>query len=160
MSELDDILLMAIKAHHGQTRWNGDPYIVHPVRVAKAAADRCWEEDSGHGIDWITQLRMVGLAHDLLEDTDVPSCDIEAHAGSRVSEAVEILTRPPKSLRTDTYHEYISRLIYSHNEMVMRIKLADLADNLSDLSEDHELRKRYEKAQARLERALEELLRD
>ena len=60
----------AYRKHKGQYRVGGEPYITHPIRVAEILRER------GYGIDY----QMVGLCHDLLEDTDATEQEIEAHS--------------------------------------------------------------------------------
>jgi len=57
---LDAALQFATEKHAGQTRIGGEPYISHPVSVAKMLREEGYDEE----------YQIAGLFHDLLEDTD------------------------------------------------------------------------------------------
>ena len=122
-------LLIAAKAHHGQFRTNGDPYVTHPIRVAARVKMRANFDDLGPIT--IEHLQAVSILHDVLEDTDVPAIDIERVVGSAVARDVEILTRPPKQFRTLTYVQYIDQILGTNKDVVIRVKIADLEDNMA-----------------------------
>ena len=154
VSIYEDALVMAIKAHDGQRRESGEPYICHPVRVAGRVYDLLYDKMSR---DYVEVARCVAVLHDVLEDTPTPSCDIEAEFGSAITRAVELLTRPPKEYRTQTYAEWIDVLIGTGNRLAIAVKTADVMDNLSDIDSvptKEMLRPRYEKALAKLQKAL------
>jgi (p)ppGpp synthase/HD superfamily hydrolase len=112
-------LELATICHKGQTRRNGDPYITHPMRVAKKFTDP--EEIS------------VALMHDVLEDTNCMEIDLrKAGFSFTVIEAVKALTRNMYALN-ETYFDFIFRL--KQNEIAKKVKIADLEDNMSDLEE-------------------------
>lgn len=139
-----EALLLAVRAHDGQYRKQvserpADPYVVHPIRVASRLQAQ--------------RLRVVALLHDVLEDTDVTELDLRA-AGVPDSWLLDLkaLTRH----EDETYKEFIRRVI-ARGGPAIRVKLADIADNLSDLPEDPEwagLRQRYHDAREVLSRAL------
>ena len=56
MSSLEQAITLAVEAHRGQVDKNGAPYILHPLRVMFRLE---------HDLD-----RMVGILHDVVEDTD------------------------------------------------------------------------------------------
>jgi (p)ppGpp synthase/HD superfamily hydrolase len=119
MSDLYRIAFrLAESAHSGQTRKNGEPYLNHPWRVARLLEG---DED-----------KAVGLLHDVIEDTEYRGPDlIRAGIPIDIVRDVEILTR-----RIDeTYFDFIKRIVESTNQRVMRVKMADLTDNMSDLKE-------------------------
>lgn len=118
----------ASKKHEGQKRIGGDPYITHPVAVAKIL------EEKGFGSDYI----LTGLFHDLLEDTDATESEIEAIGGKNVLEAVKLLTK------TNGYvmAQYISKI--KENPIAFAVKGADRLHNLkSAVCADEEFKKRY-----------------
>jgi (p)ppGpp synthase/HD superfamily hydrolase len=107
--------------------------IAHAFRVAGQLKD--------DGDTWL-----VGLLHDVLEDTDL-NADVLIASGvpSRVVEAVVVLTKRPD----EPYARYIERV--STNKLARRVKLADLHDNLEHLDEGEQaLRTRYESALRKL----------
>jgi len=157
-------LVMAVKAHDGQRRASGEPYIVHPVGVA-GRLDELWrwympaQYVRGHRMAFaIEEAKAVAALHDVLEDTDVPAWRIEAEFGAGVRSYVELLSRPPKDQRTLSYQEWIESLVSTGNQLVMAVKLADILDNLStvdDVPSKASLRGRYEKARDTLVDALD-----
>jgi len=127
----------ALRAHHGQRDRAGQAYIGHVVRVC----DRL-ENDTD---------RIVGLLHDVVEDTEITLDRIRAEFGAEVAEAVGCLTHA----QDEPLEDYLARVM--SNGIARRVKAADLADNsdpvrLSILPpEDRErLLKKYAKSQAAL----------
>ncbi len=111
MSTLERAIAIAAEAHQGQRDKAHEPYILHPIRVMLRLSD--------------PDERVAAMLHDLLEDTDWGRSDLEREGFSRsVLDAVESLTR-----RSDeTYEDFLNRL--SLNPIALRVKLADLEDNL------------------------------
>jgi len=147
-------LVLAIKAHDGQRRATGEPYVIHPVSVAARVG--AFLSRSFVSVDPLTA-KIVAVLHDVLEDTDVPSCDLEEKFGAPVTRAVELLTRPPKEYRTQSYQEWIETLVGTRNWLAIAVKYADVEDNLStvdDVPSKASLRPRYEKALETLRSAL------
>lgn len=104
------------RAHRGQKDLGGKPYWKHPVRVM-ARLGRSASLVEKH----------AALLHDVIEDTETTFADLEkAGFHADVLTAVELLTRPSNL----TYRRYIRRLIVSGNTAAMRVKLADLLDNM------------------------------
>ena len=73
----------AAKAHEGQKRRNGEPYIIHPVAVAEIIVEMGLDTDS----------ICAGLLHDCIEDTDSTHDDIAKQFGTTVAELVEGVTK-------------------------------------------------------------------
>lgn len=112
---LSRAICIAAQAHNGQYDKAGEPYILHPLRVMLAG--QTYEE------------RIVGVLHDVLEDTDVTLQALqEAGFSPEILEAVDTLTHR----KHESYNDYITRIIESKG-IAVRVKLADLTDN-SDLS--------------------------
>ena len=104
------------RAHRGQKDLGGKPYWKHPVRVM-ARLGRSATIVEKH----------AALLHDVIEDTGTTFQDIErAGFHADVLAVVELLTCPG----TLTYQRYIKRLIASGNAAALRVKLADLGDNM------------------------------
>ena len=114
--------LMAEQAHAGQTRDEGSPYIIHPVRVALTLATH------GHTD---AELLAAALLHDTLEDTELPAATIASEFSPRVAALVQTVSRPPRSVadRDAIYHR---QLIEGPPEARV-LKVADRLDNLSFL---------------------------
>ena len=72
--ELEHAIDFATKAHQGQKRKSGEPYIIHPLAVAALIVE--WEMD----IDTV----LAAVLHDTVEDTDVTLDDIESLFGRDV----------------------------------------------------------------------------
>ena len=88
----------AKKKHGTQKRIGGDPYITHPVAVAKIL------KKEGYNIEYL----IVALFHDLLEDTDATEDEIRSIAGEEVLQAVKLLTKE-KGYDMQTYVTRIRR---------------------------------------------------
>lgn len=133
MSVLEHAILIATEAHKGQKDKAGQPYILHSLRVMIAL-----ETD---------EERIVGVLHDVLEDTDVTENDLRGAGYSEVViEGIKSVTR----LQSETYKEFILRA--KENEIGCKVKMADLLDNLDVRrlkqisAEDHKRMWKYQKA--------------
>src|SRR5258708_32942563 len=73
----------AAKAHDGQLRRSGDPYVVHPLGVAATIADLKLDVPSV----------CAGLLHDCVEDTSATTDDISKQFGSEIAFLVEGVTK-------------------------------------------------------------------
>lgn len=105
----------AARMHNGQKRKNGDDYITHPISVANRLAEA--------GEDEKTQI--VGLFHDLLEDTKARDEDI-AEYGDDVLRSVILLSKN----RAENKKAYIDNIL--SDKMAKAVKNADRIDNLTD----------------------------
>ncbi len=74
---------VAHSAHEGQVRLTGDPYISHPLAVAKIVVDL--------GLDDISIA--AALLHDTVEDTELTLSEIEAGFGPKLAQLVDSLTK-------------------------------------------------------------------
>lgn len=151
MKTYEDALLIAVRAHAGQVRkMSSDPYVVHPIRVAKRAQRiaREW----GMSGEMIETIKMIAVMHDVVEDAPGYFPEIKNTFPQPVVDGVAALTRN----RLDSYKSYIDSFKTKPSEMIV-VKLADLEDNLSDLPADHSLRKRYEQAQKKLLKILKKV---
>ena len=86
VSEIYQALVVAYRAHRGQMRKSGEPFIVHPVQVATLLA----------GLKMDAETIMAGLLHDTVEDTDMTFEQVEAHFGPTVRGIVEGETKVSK----------------------------------------------------------------
>ena len=111
MATLEDAILLAAQAHRGQADRNGQPYVLHALRVMFRLETE--------------QERMAGVLHDVVEDTPYTLADLRAMGyPEEVVAAVDCLTRRPD----ETYEASIARA--AANPIARRVKLADLEDNL------------------------------
>ncbi|MDX2471960.1 MAG: HD domain-containing protein [SAR324 cluster bacterium] len=108
------------KAHQGQLRKNGDPYFIHPVRVAILALD----------YDLGTTSIVASLLHDVIEDTEYGEDSIKELFGETVVTLVEALTKVKES-KSLTLFKIIE--LGKVDFRVILIKLLDRLDNMSDL---------------------------
>jgi (p)ppGpp synthase/HD superfamily hydrolase len=102
---------LAAAAHKGQKDKAGQPYILHPQRVAEQL-----ETDEEKAVAWL---------HDVLEDTRVTEEDLrDALFSERIIEAVVALTRKDDH-EGDAYYRRVA-----HNDLATKVKKADIADNM------------------------------
>src|SRR5712692_6475111 len=72
-------------AHSGQTRDEGTPYIVHPIRVAVSLVDELNL--------YSPKLICSALLHDVIEDSDITRDDVTEMFGEQIAEIVWLLTK-------------------------------------------------------------------
>jgi len=125
---LQKAYVFSAKAHKGQVRRSGEPYLSHPLEVCSLLADL--------GLDRTTLV--AGLLHDVLEDTDVTAADLRAAFGKPVAALVEGVTKisrvqdaSPEIRRAETIRKII--LAMTDDIRVIFIKLADRLHNLRTL---------------------------
>jgi len=75
---------MAVDAHKTMRRKSGEPYILHPLAVAKICV-----EEIGLGV----RSTICSLLHDTVEDTDISIDDVERQFGSEIARIVDGLTK-------------------------------------------------------------------
>ncbi len=125
---LVDAYDFAAKAHRGQKRLSGDPYIVHPLEVGGVLADIESDQMSIAG----------GFLHDTVEDTDISTADIQERFGDTVAGLVEGVTNLRK-LDFASHREEQARnlrkmfLAMAEDIRVMLIKLSDRLHNMRTL---------------------------
>jgi GTP diphosphokinase / guanosine-3',5'-bis(diphosphate) 3'-diphosphatase len=116
------------KAHSGQTRKSGEPYITHPVAVACILADL--------RLDWETLC--AAILHDALEDTPLPRAEISDEFGETVAELVDGVTKLDKvrfRSRQEAAAESFRKMLLAmaRDLRVILIKLADRLHNMRTL---------------------------
>jgi len=115
-ANLELAIKIATEAHEGQTRFDGSPYIGHPLRVMQTLAIRGYSEST----------QIVGVLHDVPEDTEVSISDISGFGfGEEITFPLELLTKQSG----DDYTLYVHRL--SANSRARAVKKADLFDNMN-----------------------------
>lgn len=119
---------LAVDAHKNMRRKSGEPYIYHPIDVARIAA-----KNIGLGSTSI----ICALLHDVVEDSDYTLTDIENLFGEKVSRIIDGLTKI-----SDVYDQNVSMqaenfrkmlLTLSDDVRVILIKLADRLHNMRTL---------------------------
>jgi GTP pyrophosphokinase len=119
----------ATRAHEGQFRISGEPYISHPVAVATIVVDL--------GLDAVSAA--AALLHDAVEDTGVTLADIEREFGSTVAAIVDGVTKLER-LRFDSREAQQAATMrkmlvaMASDWRVLVIKLADRLHNMRTLS--------------------------
>lgn len=119
----------AKKAHGGIRRRSGEPYILHPIAVAKIAS-----QEIGLGSTSIC----AALLHDVVEDTDYTVEDIQQQFGPKIAELVSGLTKisggifgDKASLQAENFRKLL--LTMSEDIRVVLIKMADRLHNMRTL---------------------------
>lgn len=107
---LDKAITLAVRAHGGQLDKGGQPYILHVLRVMIACNPG--EE------------QIVGVLHDVVEDTYVPKEVLQAYFGTDITEAVLSVSR----IEGETYKDFIRRV--KKNRLGRAVKIRDIEDNL------------------------------
>lgn len=125
---------IATKAHEGQLRKTGEPYIIHPLAVMKILQEWNMDEDSV----------VAGVLHDTVEDTELTLKDIEDEFGKNVAFLVNGVTKLGKARSgmkdldeylPETSDNLLKLLIATGQDIrVLIIKLADRLHNLRTLS--------------------------
>lgn len=125
LEKLDAAYELAEKAHMGQMRHSGEPYVMHPVAVAALLLDLGLDSDT----------LVAGILHDVVEDTGVTLETINARFGEDVAAMVDGVTklgRIPFSSHEDEQAENLRKMLLamSHDVRVMIIKLCDRLHNM------------------------------
>ena len=113
MSTLEKAIAIACKAHNGKKDKAGASYILHPLRVMMRM-------DSPREM-------MVAVMHDVVEDSEKWTLQKLNDEGfdQEIINAIDSLTKRGE----ETYMEFITRV--SHNTIGIKVKLADLEDNMN-----------------------------
>lgn len=112
MSTLERAIQIATEAHKGQLDKAGRDYIGHPLRVMAMGKT----EDE----------KIVGVLHDVIEDTDWTFEMLEAEGFSR--EVIEALRCVTKLAENENYDDFIERV--KKNPLAVAVKINDLTDNM------------------------------
>lgn len=129
INRISDAYLLAREAHMEQRRKSGEPYIMHPVAVAKIVA-----EELRLGANPI----IAAFLHDVVEDTPYTVEDIAARFGDDVAFLVDVVTKKKKkrsavhSSQIDNYKQMLNSLHYDIRALL--IKLSDRLHNMRTLS--------------------------
>ena len=109
-SHIDDALALVTRKFRGLTDKDGEPYVMHCLRVMLGVSD--------------PEAQLVALMHDLVEDTDVTLEELR-HTGfsESVVTAIDLITHTADV----SYAEYVVRI--KQNPIALQAKLSDLRDN-------------------------------
>jgi GTP diphosphokinase / guanosine-3',5'-bis(diphosphate) 3'-diphosphatase len=134
LSKEDKVLIrkafdITADAHKDQRRKTGEPYIYHPIAVAKIVAN-----EIGLGANSIA----AALLHDVVEDTDYSFADIEQIFGELITKLVNGLTKisrlqsdKEKSIQAENFRKML--LTLNDDVRVILIKIADRLHNMQTL---------------------------
>jgi hypothetical protein len=112
MEPLERAINIAVTAHENQVEKNGDPYILHPLRLM----GRCTRE----------QEKIAAVLQDVVEDTSVTLEDLkEAGFEKEIIDAVDCLTKR----EDETYDDFIKRAAF--DPIARKVKIFDIEDNLN-----------------------------
>ena len=119
-------LIIAYNGHDGQTRKSGEPYIHHPIEVAKIVAKDI-------GLDYVSIASAI--LHDVVEDTSITLDDLNESVGLEISRIVDGLTKISTLKKNEDYsvqaENYRKMLLTLHNDIrVILIKTADRLHNM------------------------------
>lgn len=137
LKHVEKAFAMAEAAHSGQCRKSGEPYVSHPIEVAKIVAELRMDEDSV----------VAALLHDVVEDTSVTLEDVKKEFGAEVQHLVggvtklrlnvmpEASDRQRAAAETTRAAESLRKMLLAmaQDVRVMVIKLADRLHNMRTL---------------------------
>ena len=112
MSTIERAIQIATEAHKGQFDKAGREYIGHPIRVMEMGKT----EDE----------KIVGVLHDVIEDTDWTFERLEAEGFSQ--EVINALRCVTKTSENENYDDFIDRV--KKNPLAASVKINDLTDNM------------------------------
>jgi len=140
--QLFDAFSFADKAHAGQLRKSGEPYIIHPLAVADIVADLELDMDS----------IIAALLHDTIEDTGTTHADIARRFGEPVAMLVEGVTKLTRTRYVSKEEEQMENLrkmllAMAKDIRVILIKICDRLHNMRTME--------YQSARKQREKALE-----
>ncbi|MBU6505712.1 MAG: HD domain-containing protein, partial [Betaproteobacteria bacterium] len=128
IEQLEQAFALAARAHEGQYRKSGEPYITHPLSVATILAE--WHLDP--------QALMAALLHDTVEDTSTTSVQIAQQFGKSVSELVDGVSKldrlefqTEQQAQAENFRKML--LAMARDVRVILIKLADRLHNMRTL---------------------------
>ncbi|GAA5645515.1 bifunctional GTP diphosphokinase/guanosine-3',5'-bis pyrophosphate 3'-pyrophosphohydrolase [Vibrio proteolyticus] len=120
--------VVARDAHEGQTRSSGEPYIIHPVAVARILAEMRLDIET----------LQAALLHDVIEDCDVTKEELESQFGATVAELVDGVSkldklkfRDRKEAQAENFRKMVLAMV--QDIRVILIKLADRTHNMRTL---------------------------
>ncbi|HEY9031891.1 MAG TPA: bifunctional GTP diphosphokinase/guanosine-3',5'-bis pyrophosphate 3'-pyrophosphohydrolase [Kangiella sp.] len=128
VADIERAYQLAERAHEGQMRSSGDPYITHPVAAAHILADLHLDH----------QTIMAALMHDVIEDCDVTKQDLSNEFGETVADLVEgvsKLTQIDFQSKEQAQAENFRKMMMAMTQdiRVILIKLADRLHNMQTL---------------------------
>ncbi len=128
---IDKAFRIAKEYHNGQMRSSGEPYIIHPIAVAKIVLD--------YGMDY--QSVVAAMLHDTVEDTELTLEEVRKEFGADIAALVDGLTKLGKvpldiKDKEEQQAENVRKMLLAMSEdiRVIIIKLADRLHNVRTLN--------------------------
>lgn len=127
LQRIKDAFAFAAEAHKDQKRNSGEPYIFHPIAVARIAAEE---------LELDTNTVIAAFLHDVVEDTDYTIEDVRARFGDDVAFLVDVVTKRKKdkyqnSKQIDNYKQILDSVHYDIRALL--VKLSDRLHNMRTL---------------------------
>lgn len=129
IEQIENAYLWAKKLHEGQYRISGEPYIIHPVEVAKILVELKFDKDT----------IIAAFLHDILEDTDTTADEVKEKFGEDVVNLVQGVTKLSKyqfKSKEERQAENFRRMLIAMSQdiRIVVLKLADRLHNMRTLS--------------------------
>ena len=123
---IEKTVAFVMEAHKGQLRKSGEPYIKHPIEVAKTLAN----------LKMDSVVVASGLLHDVVEDTGYSIKEIQENFGVEIAEMVDSVTKISDIQKgadrtAKTFKKFLTYV--SKRPQVVAIKLADRLNNMYTL---------------------------
>ncbi len=136
-STIQKAYVFSAKAHEGQMRLSGEPYLSHPLEVGYLLAQM--------GLGPITV--SCGLLHDTVEDTTTSLDDLDEYFGEEVTDIVNGVTKIGQLVfgnKATQQAEYIRKMLLSMSQdiRVLLVKLADRVHNMRTLGHMDKVRRK------------------
>ncbi len=130
-AQVEDVMRayrQAERAHEGQYRVSGEPYICHPISVSMILA----------GMRMDAKGIMAGLLHDVIEDTDITREQLAREFGEEVAQLVDgvsKLTQLDSKSRAEAQAQNVRKMVMAmvKDLRVIMVKLADRLHNMRTL---------------------------
>ncbi len=137
IDRIADAARFAADSHHGQLRKSGEPYIIHPLEVAKILIS--------YGMD--ESCIIASLLHDVIEDTPITKEELAARFSPEIAELVDGVTKLGRINYTSKEEQQVENirkmlLAMAKDIRVIMIKLADRLHNMRTLEYQTEDKKR------------------